>query len=160
MKSEDGMHLMPESYAVPADAVNAEYSNPGSQPREVVGRCPFLWGQSLFILGKLLQEVFYEMNINQELESIINVNHFDRLHLQGFLAVGELDPLNRRLGAQKKPDVVVQVVSLKYVHIDNELPYNLPLLYRLFWLKITKYVTNLLNMTCTSKRLLKLLQSK
>lgn len=30
---------------------------------------------------------------------------------QGFLAVGELDPLNRRLGAQKKPDVVVQVVS-------------------------------------------------
>lgn len=76
---------MPESYAVPADAVTAEYSNPGSQPREVVGRCPFLWGQSLYILGKLLQE--------------------------GFLAVGELDPLNRRLGAQKKPDVVVQVVS-------------------------------------------------
>lgn len=32
--------------------------------------------------------------------------------LQGFLAVGELDPLNRRLGAQKKPDVVVQVVIL------------------------------------------------
>lgn len=48
---------MPESYAVPADLVNAEYSNPGSQPREVVGRCPFLWGQSLYILGKLLQEV-------------------------------------------------------------------------------------------------------
>lgn len=40
---------------------------------------PFLWAQSLYILGKLLQE--------------------------GFLAVGELDPLNRRLGAQKKPDV-------------------------------------------------------
>lgn len=77
---------MPESYAVPADAVTAEYLNPGSQPREVVGRCPFLWGQSLYILGKLLQE--------------------------GFLAVGELDPLNRRLGAQKKPDVVVQVVIL------------------------------------------------
>lgn len=32
--------------------------------------------------------------------------------MQGFLAVGELDPLNRRLGAQKKPDVVVQVVIL------------------------------------------------
>lgn len=28
------------------------------------------------------------------------------------MAVGELDPLNRRLGAQKKPDVVVQVVIL------------------------------------------------
>lgn len=57
MRTDDGMYLMPESYAVPADSVNAEYSNPGSQPREVVGRCPFLWGQSLYILGKLLQEV-------------------------------------------------------------------------------------------------------
>jgi hypothetical protein len=37
---------------------------------------------------------------------------------QGFLAVGELDPLNRRLGAQKKPDVVVQVVILAE---DNEI---------------------------------------
>ncbi|XP_055297553.1 probable phosphorylase b kinase regulatory subunit alpha isoform X7 [Sitodiplosis mosellana] len=92
VKSDDGMYLMPESYAVPADLVPAEYSNPGSQPREVVGRCPFLWGQSLYILGKLLQE--------------------------GFLAVGELDPLNRRLGAQKKPDVVVQVVILAE---DNEI---------------------------------------
>ncbi|KAG4068027.1 hypothetical protein HA402_010713 [Bradysia odoriphaga] len=86
VRSDDGMYLMPESYAVPADLVSEEYKKPGSQPREVVGRCPFLWGQSLYILGKLLQE--------------------------GFLAVGELDPLNRRLGAQKKPDVVVQVVIL------------------------------------------------
>lgn len=57
VRTDDGMYLMPESYAVPADSVTAEYSNPGSQPREVVGRCPFLWGQSLYILGKLLQEV-------------------------------------------------------------------------------------------------------
>lgn len=35
VKSDDGMYLMPESYAVPADLVTAEYSNPGSQPREV-----------------------------------------------------------------------------------------------------------------------------
>lgn len=86
VRSEDGIYLVPESYAVPGDQVEAECQKPGSQPREVVGRCPFLWGQSLLILGKLLQE--------------------------GFLAVGELDPLNRRLGAQKKPDVVVQVVII------------------------------------------------
>ncbi|XP_062699939.1 probable phosphorylase b kinase regulatory subunit alpha isoform X5 [Aedes albopictus] len=86
VKTEEGMRLVPELYAVPADVVAAEYKNPGSQQRMFVGRCPFLWGQSLYILGKLLQE--------------------------GFLAVGELDPLNRRLGAQKKPDVVVQVVIL------------------------------------------------
>ncbi|XP_058835345.1 probable phosphorylase b kinase regulatory subunit alpha isoform X1 [Topomyia yanbarensis] len=86
VKTEEGMRLVPELYAVSKDVMAAEYQNPGSQQRMVVGRCPFLWGQSLYILGKLLQE--------------------------GFLAVGELDPLNRRLGAQKKPDVVVQVVIL------------------------------------------------
>lgn len=69
VRSEDGTYLVPESYAVPADAVAAEYKKPGSQPREVVGRCPFLWGQSLFILGKLLQEV----------NLIIKSNIFDRL---------------------------------------------------------------------------------
>lgn len=70
----------------------SEFQNPGTQPRDAVGRCPFLWGQSLYILGKLVDE--------------------------GFLAVGELDPLNRRLGAQKKPDVVVQVVIIAD---DNEI---------------------------------------
>lgn len=86
VKTEEGMRLVPELYAVPKDGVESEYQCPGSQQRIVVGRCPFMWGQSLYILGRLLQE--------------------------GFLAVGELDPLNRRLGAQKKPDVVVQVVIL------------------------------------------------
>ncbi|XP_015515360.1 probable phosphorylase b kinase regulatory subunit alpha isoform X1 [Neodiprion pinetum] len=86
IKTEDGMKLVPELYTVPADKVAAEYADPGSQEREAIGRCPFMWAQSLYILGKLLQE--------------------------GFLAVGELDPLNRRLCSEKKPDVVVQVVIL------------------------------------------------
>ena len=34
--------------------------------------------------------------------------------LQEFLAPGELDPLNRRLCAEKKPDVVVQVATCSY----------------------------------------------
>jgi len=44
-------------YAVPANKVNDEYRFPGSQARESVGKCPFLWAQSLYILGKLLEEV-------------------------------------------------------------------------------------------------------
>lgn len=32
--------------------------------------------------------------------------------MKGFLAPGELDPLNRRLCSEKKPDVVVQVVII------------------------------------------------
>lgn len=57
VRGDDGILLIPESYAVTHDTVPQEYQMPGSQPREVVGRCPFLWGQSLFILGRLLQEV-------------------------------------------------------------------------------------------------------
>ncbi|XP_046394617.1 probable phosphorylase b kinase regulatory subunit alpha isoform X3 [Ischnura elegans] len=87
VRQEDGgMRLVPELYAVPIAKANAEKAEPGSQDRHVVGRCPFLWAQSLYIIGKLLQE--------------------------GFLAAGELDPLNRRLCSEKKPDVVVQVVIL------------------------------------------------
>ncbi|KZC04056.1 putative phosphorylase b kinase regulatory subunit alpha [Dufourea novaeangliae] len=86
IKTDDGMKLVPELYSVEAANVSAEYAEPGSQKRVALGRCPFMWAQSLYILGKLLQE--------------------------GFLAVGELDPLNRRLCSEKKPDVVVQVVIL------------------------------------------------
>ncbi|XP_025263089.1 probable phosphorylase b kinase regulatory subunit alpha isoform X2 [Camponotus floridanus] len=86
IKTDDGMKLVPELYSVASKDVSAEYAEPGSQSRIALGRCPFMWAQSLYILGKLLQE--------------------------GFLAVGELDPLNRRLCSEKKPDVVVQVVIL------------------------------------------------
>uniref|UniRef100_A0A8C1L7Q9 Phosphorylase b kinase regulatory subunit n=1 Tax=Cyprinus carpio TaxID=7962 RepID=A0A8C1L7Q9_CYPCA len=51
-----------------------------------VGKCPLKLGQSLYILGNLLAE--------------------------GFLAAGEIDPLNRRLFTVPKPDVVVQVSLL------------------------------------------------
>ncbi|XP_069958370.1 probable phosphorylase b kinase regulatory subunit alpha isoform X6 [Cherax quadricarinatus] len=84
--TEDGLRLVPEIYSVPAEKVEAEYLEPGSQDRVAVGKLPFMWAQSLYIVGRLLQDKF--------------------------LACGELDPLNRRLGSEKKPDVVVQVVVL------------------------------------------------
>ncbi|XP_052737925.1 probable phosphorylase b kinase regulatory subunit alpha isoform X1 [Bicyclus anynana] len=92
IRKDDGIKLVPELYAVPGDKAYQEQAEPGSQERIPLGRCPFIWGQSLYILGKLLQE--------------------------GFLAVGELDPLNRRLCSEKKPDVVVQIVILAE---DNEI---------------------------------------
>uniref|UniRef100_A0A1E1X9M0 Phosphorylase b kinase regulatory subunit n=1 Tax=Amblyomma aureolatum TaxID=187763 RepID=A0A1E1X9M0_9ACAR len=94
LRTEDGLKLVPEMYAVPADKVEAEYKNPHSQPRVHVGMTPFMWAQSLFIIGRLLQE--------------------------GFIVPGELDPLNRRLASEKKPDVVVQVVVLAEDHIIQE----------------------------------------
>lgn len=90
VKTDDGLKLVPEMYTVPANLVDAEYKNPKSQDRIPIGQCPFMWAQSLYILGRLLQE--------------------------GFIAPGEMDPLNRRLGADKKPDVVVQGKHRKLNH--------------------------------------------
>ncbi len=81
--SQDGLQYMPELYSVTKEDVTAEEVRPGSQSRQPHGRLPFMWGQSLFVIGRLLQE--------------------------SFIAPGEIDPINRRLSSLKKPDVVVQV---------------------------------------------------
>uniref|UniRef100_A0A8D0HSB1 Phosphorylase b kinase regulatory subunit n=1 Tax=Sphenodon punctatus TaxID=8508 RepID=A0A8D0HSB1_SPHPU len=66
--------------------VDEESETPHSVDRVPVGKLPHLWGQSLYVLGSLLAE--------------------------GFLATGEIDPLNRRFSTAFKPDVVVQVTVL------------------------------------------------
>uniref|UniRef100_A0A3P9P1F0 Phosphorylase b kinase regulatory subunit n=1 Tax=Poecilia reticulata TaxID=8081 RepID=A0A3P9P1F0_POERE len=86
IKQKDGIWLLPELYSVPPDKAEEEYVNPHSVERIPMGKCPLKWGQSLYILGKLLSE--------------------------GFLAPGEIDPLNRRFSTIPKPDVVVQVSIL------------------------------------------------
>lgn len=57
IRTDDGLRLVPELYSLPAEFVNAEYKEPGTQDRIPLGHCPFLWAQSLYIVGKLLQEV-------------------------------------------------------------------------------------------------------
>uniref|UniRef100_A0A667Y853 Phosphorylase b kinase regulatory subunit n=1 Tax=Myripristis murdjan TaxID=586833 RepID=A0A667Y853_9TELE len=86
IKQKDGVRLVPELYSVPPEKVDEEYMNPHSVERIPLGKCPLKWGQSLYILGNLLAE--------------------------GFLAPGEIDPLNRRFSTIPKPDVVVQVSVL------------------------------------------------
>uniref|UniRef100_A0A665VWQ9 Phosphorylase b kinase regulatory subunit n=1 Tax=Echeneis naucrates TaxID=173247 RepID=A0A665VWQ9_ECHNA len=86
IRGKNGIKLVPELYAVPHDKVEEEYRNPHSVDRVAMGQLPHMWGQSLYILGCLLAE--------------------------GFLAPGEVDPLNRRFSTYFKPDVVVQVCVL------------------------------------------------
>ncbi|KAM4593718.1 phosphorylase b kinase regulatory subunit alpha, liver isoform 2-T2 [Odontesthes bonariensis] len=86
IRGKNGIKLMPELYTVPLDKMEEEYSNPHSVDRMAMGQLPHMWGQSLYILGCLLAE--------------------------GFLAPGEIDPLNRRFSTNFKPDVVVQVCVL------------------------------------------------
>ncbi|KAG0410769.1 hypothetical protein HPB47_012118 [Ixodes persulcatus] len=84
--TDDGFKLVPEMYAVPEDLVELERASPHTQARVPVGQLPFMWAQSLYVIGRLLHEAL--------------------------LVPGELDPLNRRLGALRRPEVVVQVVLL------------------------------------------------
>ncbi|XP_007956521.1 phosphorylase b kinase regulatory subunit alpha, skeletal muscle isoform [Orycteropus afer afer] len=86
IKGKNGVPLLPELYSVPSDKVDEEYQNPHSVDRVPMGKLPHMWGQSLYILGSLMAE--------------------------GFLAPGEIDPLNRRFSTVPKPDVVVQVSIL------------------------------------------------
>ncbi|XP_067853013.1 phosphorylase b kinase regulatory subunit alpha, skeletal muscle isoform isoform X2 [Heptranchias perlo] len=86
VRQQSGMRLVPELYSVPADKVDEEYLNPHTVTRVPMGKLPHMWGQSLYILGCLVAE--------------------------GFLAPGEIDPLNRRFATVPRPDVVVQVVIM------------------------------------------------
>ncbi|KAM6144074.1 phosphorylase b kinase regulatory subunit alpha, skeletal muscle isoform 5-T5 [Erethizon dorsatum] len=86
IKGKNGVPLLPELYSVPPDRVDEEYQNPHTVDRVPMGKLPHMWGQSLYILGSLIAE--------------------------GFLAPGEVDPLNRRFSTVPKPDVVVQVSIL------------------------------------------------
>lgn len=75
-----------ESFTLPHGNVEKEKTKPGSQSRIAVGKLPYLWGQSLYVLCKLIDE--------------------------DFLLPGELDPLGRRMVTEPKPDLVVQVVVI------------------------------------------------
>lgn len=54
---EEGTRLVPELYSVLDENVEAEKKEPGSQDRVAVGRLPLMWAQSLYITGRLLQDV-------------------------------------------------------------------------------------------------------
>ncbi len=91
IKDEEGMKLVPELYAVPAYKVEEEYRSPKSQERVPLGKMPHMWAQSLYIIGKLLRD--------------------------NLISPGELDPLNRRLVIQPKPDLVVQGFFFSTIHV-------------------------------------------
>ncbi|XP_065294592.2 probable phosphorylase b kinase regulatory subunit alpha [Dermacentor albipictus] len=99
IRTDEGLRLIPEIYVVQPDKVNREAAMPHSEPRLPAGEIPFLWAQSLYIVAHLLQEEF--------------------------VSPGEMDPLNRRLGMMKSPDVVVQIALLAENSAMQEKYYSL-----------------------------------
>ncbi len=93
---QDGMELLPELYFVPAEHIEAERAQPGSQMRQPNENVPLVWAQSLFILGKLIQD--------------------ELLH------PADVDPLGRRLRLGKRYHRPVQVAVLaENLHVQERL---------------------------------------
>ena len=78
---QNGEHLYPELYVVPADRLDAERQQPGSQLRHANDNVPLLWTQSLTWLGEML--------------------------LGGLLLPEDLDPCGRRLPTDLGTDQVL-----------------------------------------------------
>ena len=78
-----GKKLMPCLYSISADQVSKEKEEPNSADRRAVGPIPHLWGQSLYILSRLL--------------------------IENCIQPSELDPLNRRLAMQRASQVQIQI---------------------------------------------------
>ncbi|MEB3336463.1 MAG: glycoside hydrolase family 15 protein [Leptolyngbyaceae bacterium] len=83
---QNGMQLLPELYYVPAQLIEAEKRSPHSQPRLPNENIPLVWAQSLYLLGKLLQD--------------------------GLLALGDIDPLGRHLAISHHREPLVQLALL------------------------------------------------
>jgi phosphorylase kinase alpha/beta subunit len=81
-----GWPLLPELYIVSKDHIDAERANPQSQPRIPNENVPLIWAQSLYILGELLYE--------------------------GFIAVGDIDPLGRHLRLRETKSPIVQIALI------------------------------------------------
>ncbi|MBD1911247.1 MULTISPECIES: glycoside hydrolase family 15 protein [unclassified Leptolyngbya] len=87
LRVEQGGHkLLPELYYVPEEAIAAERATPHSQTRLPNDNIPLVWAQSLYLLGRLLQD--------------------------GWIAPGDLDPLSRHLKLGQSPRPQVQVCLL------------------------------------------------
>ena len=84
---KDGLKLLPELFFVPFDAVEAEKAKPNSQDRVANNNLPLIWAQSLFLLGRMLDE--------------------------GVIENSDLDPLNRhkRIGQKIQSELQFCVVS-------------------------------------------------
>ncbi len=82
----DGWPMLPELYFVPADRVEAEKADPGSQDREPNENVPLVWAQSLYLLGGMLDD--------------------------GLLDVADLDPLGRRLNVGRARRRRIQIALL------------------------------------------------
>ena len=86
MVEQNGQHLLPELYIVPAGVIAAEKAAPQSQLRIPNENIPLVWAQSLYILGSLIQD--------------------------GLLSCDDIDPLGRHKAIKRSTDHIIQIQLL------------------------------------------------
>lgn len=87
--------LLPELYCVEKDKVEAERKRPGSQTRVPNDNVPLVWAQSLYLLGRMMDE--------------------------GVLTRGDLDPLGRRRHKRLPPPVIQLLLLAEDEELQAEL---------------------------------------
>ncbi|MDU0356037.1 glycoside hydrolase family 15 protein [Paraglaciecola aquimarina] len=92
---QNGDLLLPELYYVPKENIELERKNPDSQDRVPNENVPLVWAQSLFLLGKMLQD--------------------------GLILPDDLDPLGRRHIKPSSPPVVQLVFLAEDEALQQEL---------------------------------------
>jgi phosphorylase kinase alpha/beta subunit len=100
--TQNGVKLLPEVYFVPADRVEAEKADPGSQIRAANDNLPLVWAQSLYYLGQMLQD------------GLINPNDIDPLNL------------HNRLGSTRRVTVQIALLAEDESLKDRLAAYNVP----------------------------------
>ncbi|MGB3612811.1 MAG: glycoside hydrolase family 15 protein [Elainellaceae cyanobacterium] len=85
--SQGEFAVLPELYYVPEEAIDAEREQPNSQQRLPNENVPLVWAQSLYLLGRMLQD--------------------------GLISMGDIDPLGRyrRIGQHRQPLVQIALLA-------------------------------------------------
>ncbi len=91
----DGQLLLPELYYVPLESIEAERKAPGSQLRLPNDNVPLVWAQSLYLLGRMIED--------------------------GILRPGDIDPLARRRHKQPARPVVQILLLAEDEELQAEL---------------------------------------
>ncbi|MEF3194205.1 MAG: glycoside hydrolase family 15 protein [Halothiobacillaceae bacterium] len=113
---QDGLRLLPELYFVPAEHIEAERLHPGSQPRQANANLPLVWAQSLFILGKLIQDgLLHPADIDPHGRRLRLGRHYHRPVQVAVLAENS-DVQERLESCGIRAELLEQVTPLRIAH--------------------------------------------
>ena len=96
MIERDGRFLLPELYFVPKNNIQAEKESPGSQKREPNDNIPLVWAQSLYTVGRLIDENFISVH-DLDPRNIREIQRFDEPATVALVIIAQTNKVKDRL---------------------------------------------------------------